>query len=154
MAVSFDVKFEAPGVAEALERALQRSDNELVEMLTDLGRKGEQVAKSLAPNMSGRFISSIGYEVDRRSVTIGSTSRRAHIVESGRKPGKPPPTALIASIFDVSDRAGAAFTIARAIGRHGTPGTSLFENTRRTLTPAVNDAASDLAARLGRLDDA
>lgn len=133
-------------LADALRRVSDRADQYLTDSLAEIGSKGEDVAKGLAPENEGRFKRSISHELDRRSVTVGSTSRRAHLVEEGRKPGKMAPPTLIASIFNVDDQE--AFLIARAIGQHGTVGAHVFALTRAAMRFEVKRVAAELAAAL------
>jgi hypothetical protein len=149
--VKVEIQFSRPLVAEAVDNARARQDTVLINALTDIGQRGEMLAKGLAPNSTGRFEDSIGFEVDRRSVRIGSSSKRAHLVEKGRGPGKMPPAALIASIFEVGKRE--AFTIARKIGATGTDGAFVFRLTSRQMKPIVAEIAADAGRDLGRLSN-
>lgn len=133
-------------LADAIRTIDRRGDQLLTDSLTEIGSVAADLAASLAPERTGRFIDTIGYEVQRNSVEVGSTSRRAHLVEAGRGPGRMPPPTLIASIFDVDD--AQAFQIARAIGRNGTEGAKVFELTRRAMRPDIKRVAGDLADAL------
>lgn len=118
-------------------------------MLREIGEAGEDTARSLAPEQSGHFAETISHEVGPDWVEIGSTSRRAHLVESGRTAGKMPPPTLLADVLGVP--VGEAFLIARRIGRSGTDGSRVFEFTERMIDLEVNDAAEKLAEQIGAL---
>lgn len=121
----------------AAGRARHRTDSHLPDLLEEIGAAGEELARTVAPVLSGNFKGSITHEVERDAVTVGSTSRRAHIVESGRLPGKMPPPALLADLFGVPD--DEAFLIARSIGQTGMDGHQVFEFTRRALELDIRD---------------
>jgi hypothetical protein len=141
----FRIVFDT-AVAVAVDRAVGRADDRVTEMLQEIGERGTTIAQGLAPTNSGRYRESIGYELESSAVNVGSKSRRAHLVEHGRKPGRMPPPTLIASIFDVDKQE--AFQIARWIGEVGTPGSSVMEFTRNAMEFEVDTIAARVAPDL------
>lgn len=136
-------------LAESLRRAGDRAQPIVTDALTEIGQIGESIAKNIAPVRTGRFQDSIGYQVERASVEIGSSSRRAHLVEKGRGPGQMPPPSLLAEVMQVP--MNEAFLIARMIGAWGTHrNIPVFKLTKRALRNDVQrvarDAIEDIAA--------
>jgi hypothetical protein len=146
--VKITVKF-GDELPDAIARAIDRQTETRRKALEQLGQSGEDLARSLAPQLSGHFVDTITHEVDGDAVTIGSTSRRAHIIEEGRGPGRMAPPTLIAELFGVAD--DEAYLIARKIGDTGTSASKVFEFTRKQLESEVSATAAELAEDLGKL---
>lgn len=137
-------------LAETLRRAGDRAQPIITDALTEIGKVGESIAKNIAPVNTGRFRDSIGYQVERTSVEIGSTSRRAHLVEKGRSPGQMPPPTLLAEVMQVPIQE--AFLIARMIGAWGTHrNVPVFKLTKRALRRDVQNIARDALVDIAAL---
>jgi hypothetical protein len=157
-------------LAKDLDATKRRLVAEREQLLERIGQAGVRLARGYAPVLTDEYRSKIGYTVRAASVDIGSSSRKAHLVEKGRQPGKPPPAKAftkglrgrIDNGLTASGRKrgvtrkqrasvnAQAFLIARAIGRRGTEGHDVFERTREALRPVVNAEAGALLRRAHR----
>ena len=139
---------------QAIASTLRAHPRELNRALEEIGTTGVAEAKKLARRRANTstFAGTIEHRVDLDSaeVRVGSTSRAAHLVEDGRGPGKPPPAGLIAQQYRLP--IGAAFQLARAIGRSGTTGIKVFHDTRRRVRGDVRKISRKLAREISRLD--
>jgi len=88
--------------------------------------KSKQVTKYGAMESSGTMADSLKYSWDGKKLVIYSTEKYFTVLETGRKPGKQPPTSNIekwledkpVQVQDISKKS-LAFLIARKIGREG-----------------------------------
>jgi hypothetical protein len=138
------IRVEIDGdLSTAIRRAGDRAQPIVTDALTEIGQIGESIAKNLAPVRTGRWQDSIGYNVERFAVEIGSPSKRTHLVEKGRGPGKMPPPTLLADVMQIP--IGEAFLIARMIGAWGTlaPEVPVFKLTRRAMKNDVQNIARE-----------
>ena len=85
----------------------------------------KQVTKYGAMNTTGTMADSLGYKWDGKTLIIYSTEKYFTVLETGRKPGKQPPSDPIRKWIeakgvarDISSKS-LAFLIARKIGREG-----------------------------------
>lgn len=143
MSTAFRVTF-SDALSAAIQRVTSDVDPRVQDMLEAIGEKGVDIAQGLSPVRTGRYKDSIDYELEARAVTVGAGSRRAHLVEMGRRPGRMAPPSLIEEVMGVPPNE--AFLIARAIGQVGTPDTPVFELTRQVMEIEV----AKIAGQLGR----
>lgn len=136
-----------------LDRKARQAPDDIRDGLDELGQLGEGIARALAPSFSGSYADKMTHTVEgagfSQLVKIGSKSRKAHLVERGRGPGRMPPPRLMAAIFGIDIHAG--FTVARRIGRNGTKGHHVLERTRDALDPHVDRIGRQVLEAMGDL---
>jgi hypothetical protein len=143
-----------------LDAVAERVRPLLLDLAEDIGALGARTARGLAPRLTGRYLLGLDHVVRTTgtmiTVSIGSTDRKAHLVERGRNPGKMPPPRLIAAAMKPPGaeklKPREAFALARAIGRRGTQGTAVMELTKRQIESQVHRMASRTAEKIGSLD--
>lgn len=139
-----------PTVVAALAEIDARAPETLATVLDDLGRAGVSAAQGNAPrSRTSTYVDSLTHEVEGARVTIGARAPHAHLVERGRRPGRQPPSTLIAHLLDLTPQEG--YLVARSIARKGTAGHAVMARTAADLEPEVASAAADLARALGEL---
>jgi hypothetical protein len=126
--------------------AAVRTPQVLERVLDQIGTEGKAKAVSIAPEHSGRYKDEIDFDVDGDQVTVGSKSKRAHLVEDGRDPGTAPPKALIAAIFDLP--LDHAYRVAQRIGASGTQGAKVMETTRLAMQWRIPKIAAQVVREL------
>lgn len=87
--------------------------------------KNKQVTPYGAMETTGKMAESLAYKIDGSGLTIFSSEKYFTVLETGRKPGKRPPTDVVETwiknkniVTDISTES-LAFLIARKIGEEG-----------------------------------
>ena len=151
--MEFKVRASPGDVDEQLQRKARTADSVIRRGLEELGERGEATMRGFAPSLGGSYAAQIGHVVEgtgtSATVSIGSKSRKAHLVERGRSPGRMPPPPKISSLLGLDRRAG--FMVARAIGRAGTDGHHVVERTRDALADDVRRIGAKVSKEIGDL---
>lgn len=140
-------------VPEAVQRAVERADPVVVDLLDRIVTEGDSTLSRLAPiGPTGNYRRSVQHWVypSELAAEFGATAKHSHLVEEGRRPGKPPPLSVAYKMGATSGRQ--AFNLARAIGRRGTRALRPVATTRKRLNVKVAAWARQTADELGALD--
>lgn len=129
------------GLAERLVRGGEHAQSIMRAGLSDIGNKFVDKARQLAGG-SGPYPESFSAKPSGDSVTAGSRSPLAAVLEGGRKPGKRPPPASIRKRSGGSYAAAAK--AADRIAAHGTKGRYVVKKANAAIR---NDGTIDKIAR-------
>lgn len=141
-------------IDDRCQRKIDTMAGKTLSVLEQLGAEGVSIARPLAPVLSGAYRGAIHFRRDvvgkRMGVNVLSGAPHAHLVESGRKPGKIPLAADLTVKLSVSR--SDAYPIARRIGTKGTKGAKVMARTRKAMKGRLASESHQLAAWLNDLD--
>jgi hypothetical protein len=141
-------------IIPACDRKLARMMPVAMAEVDDLASEALQIARSLAPQATGRYKAALGMRRQtvgrRQGVDVKSYSPHAALVEKGRKAGGIPPLIEIATVYQITEKQ--AYPIAQAIARKGTKGKRVMSKTRGRMRGQTLGAHIRLGEWLNNLD--